>query len=97
MKTSPLIWVLLALGAYFFLEPIFRKNRQDKTSLLLTFLMGGAGVLNAILLFQFGFHDKDHSVLQTKCLSLTAGMAVGLGIALLSHTIAKKFMKPPVV
>jgi hypothetical protein len=95
MKISPLIiWAILAVGAYYFLEPIFRKDRRDKTSLVLTFLMGNSTILYAALMLAFGWHDKDHSVLQTKCLSLTAGLAIGLAIALL---IVKKGTKPPVV
>jgi hypothetical protein len=94
MNTSLLIWLLLAIGVSFLLEPFFRKNRADKTSLLLTGFTGGAIILRAVLFLQYGYHDKEHSVLQAKSLGLASGLVVGLGIALFTHALVLRFAKP---
>ena len=97
MKPSLLTWPLLAIGVCFLLQALLRKNREDKTKLWLMGLTGGATILRAILFWLYGFHDKDLSILQAKSLGLASGVVIGLGLALLTHSLVGRFAKPPAV
>ena len=74
----------LILGVVLIVEPLFGKRRADRFSRILTFYLGCAALIWAILGF-LQFSSEQHRLVFQSYKNLVGGVAVGFGVALLTH------------
>jgi hypothetical protein len=84
------------IGVSFLIEASSLRGRGDKTRLWLTSLTGVAITLRAALyLHRYAYHTQEYSITQAKASGWVSGIACGLGIALVTHLVVRKYSKSP--